>query len=78
MVEGTTLKVTALANDKITTSTGACYKLGPMPNGHAGKHADPKINDILVAVKNSRRNAPTLVSINRGCGCRFVIYPESN
>ena len=77
MVEGTTLKVTALAT-KLQRLPAPATRLGPMPNGHAGGHADPKINDILVAAKNSRPNAPTLVSVNRGCGCRFVIYPESN
>lgn len=74
--KGMTLKIARLSENLITTSAGASYTLGPMPNDHEG-HPNPKTNDILV-VENPQPHGQALVTVYDGCGCRFLIYPESN
>ena len=77
--KGMTLRIEALDNRIITTSTKTRYALGPMPTEHA-RHpgeSNAKVNDVLV-VENPQPNGQALVMIYNGCGCRFMLYPQSN
>jgi hypothetical protein len=76
MHQATTLRIVRIEADIITT-TGGRFTFGPMPAAHVDeRHADPKVNDILITARHTPKDAPhVVVYVYNGCGCQFLIYP---
>ena len=77
MHKGTTIRVDRLDGDAIDTTSG-CFKLGPMPPAHRQHTQRLRPGSILVTAHEAPENATSfMVSVHEGCGCQFLIYPES-
>ena len=75
MYEATTIRIDRLDADIATTASGR-FKIGPMQTAYEG-HVDPKVGDVLIVAKTTPKDeSSVLVSVYKGCGCHFLIYPQ--